>query len=210
MSALIECVPNFSEGRDPEVIRRISDALASVEGAKLLHVDPGKATNRTVMTLAGPPEAVVEVAFRGIKVAAELIDMRGHHGEHPRMGATDVCPLVPISGITMEETAAWSRKLAERVGTELGIPVYCYEAAQPDPARKNLAVIRAGEYEGFEQKMKDPAFANDPKARQRFFAERHPTWDKAFGLYPVARLDEAPVATLLAPWKQTGAATKVP
>src|SRR6478736_3870358 len=161
MSALIECVPNFSEGRDPEVIRRISDALASLEGAKLLHVDPGKATNRTVMTLAGSPEAVVEAACRGIKVAAELIDMRGHHGEHPRMGATDVCPLVPISGITMEETAAWSRKLAERVGTELGIPVYCYEAAQPDPARKNLAVIRAGEYEGFEQKMKDPAWKPD-------------------------------------------------
>jgi glutamate formiminotransferase/formiminotetrahydrofolate cyclodeaminase len=161
MSALIECVPNFSEGRDPEVIRRISDALASVEGAKLLHVDPGKATNRTVMTLAGAPEAVVEAAFRGIKVAAELIDMRGHHGEHPRMGATDVCPLVPISGITMEETAAWSRKLAERVGKELGIPVYCYEAAQPDPKRKNLAVIRAGEYEGFAEKMKDPAWKPD-------------------------------------------------
>ena len=161
MAPLIECVPNFSEGRDPEIIRRIADALASVEGAKLLHVDPGKATNRTVMTLAGPPEAVVEAAFRGIKVAAELIDMRQHHGEHPRMGATDVCPLVPISGITMEETARYARALGERVGKELGIPVYAYEAAQPDAARKNLAVIREGEYEGFAQKMKDPKWKPD-------------------------------------------------
>jgi len=161
MSALIECVPNFSEGRDPEVIRRIAARLESVEGAKLLHVDAGKATNRTVMTLAGAPEAVVEAAFRGIKEAAELIDMRHHTGEHPRMGATDVCPLVPISGITMEETARFARGLAERVGRELGIPVYLYEAAQPDPARKNLSVIRAGEYEGLEQKMKDPSWKPD-------------------------------------------------
>lgn len=161
MPALIECVPNFSEGRDPEIIRRISDALGSVEGARLLHVDPGKATNRTVMTIAGPPEAVVEAAFRAIKVAGELIDMRHHHGEHPRMGATDVCPLVPISGITMEETVRYARALGERVGRELGIPVYAYEAAQPDARRKNLAVIREGEYEGFERKMRDPAWRPD-------------------------------------------------
>ncbi len=161
MSALIECVPNFSEGRDPEVIRRIAARLGSVDGAKLLHVDPGKATNRTVMTLAGSPEAVVEAAFRGIAEAAELIDMRRHTGEHPRMGATDVCPLVPISGITMRETADLARALAERVGRELRIPVYAYEAAQPDPLRKNLAIIRAGEYEGLERKMKDPSWTPD-------------------------------------------------
>lgn len=161
MPALIECVPNFSEGRDPEVIRRITTAMETVEGAALLHVDPGKATNRTVVTIAGAPEAVVEAAFRGIAQAAELIDMRGHTGEHPRMGATDVCPLIPISGITMEETAAWARKLAERVGKELAIPVYLYEAAQSNPARKNLSVIRAGEYEGFAAKMTDPAWKPD-------------------------------------------------
>ena len=161
MSALIECVPNFSEGRDPEIIRRIADTLGSVEGAKLLHVDPGKATNRTVMTLAGPPEAVVEAAFRGIAVAAELIDMRGHKGEHPRMGATDVCPLVPISGITMAECAKYARALGQRVAGELGIPVYAYEAAQPDAARKNLAMIREGEYEGLAQKMQDPKWKPD-------------------------------------------------
>lgn len=161
MSALIECVPNFSEGRDPEIIRRISDALGSVDGAKLLHVDPGKATNRTVMTIAGTPDAVVEAAFRAIKVAGELIDMRHHHGEHPRMGATDVCPLVPISGISMEETARYARTLGERVGKELALPVYAYEAAQPDPARKNLALIREGEYEGLQAKMQDPAWKPD-------------------------------------------------
>lgn len=161
MPALIECVPNFSEGRDPEVIRRIAARLESVEGAALLHVDAGKATNRTVMTVAGSPEAVVEAAFRGIAEAAELVDMRHHTGEHPRMGATDVCPLVPIAGITMKETADLARKLAERVGRELRIPVYVYEAAQPDPRRKNLSVIRSGEYEGLEQKMKQPAWAPD-------------------------------------------------
>ena len=161
MPALIECVPNFSEGRDPEVIRRIAAHLESVEGAKLLHVDAGKATNRTVMTVAGTPEAVVEAAFRAIAEAAELIDMRGHTGEHPRMGATDVCPLVPISGISMRDTADWARKLAARVGHELKIPVYAYEAAQPDPARRNLAVIRAGEYEGLERKMREPAWTPD-------------------------------------------------
>lgn len=161
MTPLIECVPNFSEGRDPEVIRRITDRIAAVDGATLLHVDPGKATNRTVVTFAGHPDAVVEAAFRAIAQATELIDMRQHTGEHPRMGATDVCPLVPIAGITMEETAAYARRLAERVGRELGIPVYLYEAAQPDPARKNLAVIRAGEYEGLVRKLADPAWAPD-------------------------------------------------
>ena len=161
MPPLIECVPNFSEGRNLDVIRQITDQVESVEGATLLHVDPGKATNRTVVTFAGAPDAVVEAAFRAIAKAAELIDMRHHTGEHPRMGATDVCPLVPVSGITMEETAALARQLAERVGRELGIPVYLYEAAQPDPARKNLAVIRAGEYEGLARKMADPAWRPD-------------------------------------------------
>jgi glutamate formiminotransferase/formiminotetrahydrofolate cyclodeaminase len=166
MPPLIECVPNFSEGRDLEVVRQITARIESVEGATLLHVDPGQATNRTVVTFAGPPDAVVEAAFQAIARAAELIDMQHHRGEHPRMGATDVCPLVPISGITMEETAAFARKLAERVGRELGIPVYLYEAAQPDPARQNLAVIRAGEYEGLARKMTDPAWQPDfgPKA----------------------------------------------
>jgi glutamate formiminotransferase/formiminotetrahydrofolate cyclodeaminase len=167
MSALIECVPNFSEGRDPEVIRRITARIGSVDGATLLHVDPGKATNRTVVTIAGAPEAVVEAAFRAIAEAAELIDMRHHSGEHPRMGATDVCPLIPISGIGMEETAEYSRKLAERVGRELGIPVYLYEAAQPDAARKNLAVIRAGEYEGLARRMADPARASSTPGAAR-------------------------------------------
>jgi len=161
MPPLIECVPNFSEGRDLEVVRQITARIESVEGATLLHVDPGKATNRTVVTFAGAPDAVVEAAFRAIARAADLIDMQRHTGEHPRMGATDVCPLVPISGITMEETAAFARKLAERVGRELAIPVYLYEAAQPDPARQNLAVIRAGEYEGLARKMTDPAWQPD-------------------------------------------------
>ncbi|MBP2647134.1 MAG: ftcD [Gemmatimonadetes bacterium] len=161
MTALIECVPNFSEGRNPDIIRQITAAIETVDGATLLHVDPGKATNRTVVTLAGPPEAVVEAAFRAIAKATELIDMRHHTGEHPRMGATDVCPLVPVSGISMEETAAFARRLAERAGTELGIPVYLYEAAQPNPARRNLAVIRAGEYEGLAAKQADPAWTPD-------------------------------------------------
>lgn len=161
MPALLECVPNFSEGRDLDVIRQITARIESVEGATLLHLDPGKATNRTVVTFAGPPEAVVEAAFRAIAAAAELIDMRRHHGEHPRMGATDVCPLVPISGINMEETAELARRLGERVGRELGIPVYLYEAAQPDPARKDLSVIRAGEYEGLPRKLLDPAWKPD-------------------------------------------------
>ena len=161
MSALIECVPNFSEGRDLEVIRKITARIESVAGAALLHVDPGKATNRTVVTFAGAPDAVVEAAFRAIAAAAESIDMRRHTGEHPRMGATDVCPLVPISGISMAETAELARRLGERVGRELGIPVYLYENSQPDPARKNLSVIRSGEYEGLAKKLSDPAWKPD-------------------------------------------------
>jgi glutamate formiminotransferase/formiminotetrahydrofolate cyclodeaminase len=161
MPALIECVPNFSEGRDLEVIRQLTAAIESVEGAILLHFDPGRGTHRTVVTFAGSPEPVVEAAFRAIAKAAELIDMRHHSGEHPRMGATDVCPLVPISGISMEETAELARKLGARVGRELGIPVYLYEAAQPDAARKDLSVIRAGEYEALPRKLLDPAWKPD-------------------------------------------------
>ncbi len=161
MQPLIECVPNFSEGRRPDVIKQITDAIASVENVKLLDVDPGKATNRTVVTFVGPPDDVIEAAFRGIRKAAELIDMTKHQGEHPRMGATDVCPLIPISGISMEETVAFANQLAERVGRELQIPVYLYEAAARTPQRKNLAVIRAGEYEGFAQKIKQKDWKPD-------------------------------------------------
>jgi glutamate formiminotransferase/formiminotetrahydrofolate cyclodeaminase len=161
MSPIIECVPNFSEGQDTEIIRQITDRIESVAGVRLLNVDPGKATNRTVVTFVGAPEAVVEAAFLAIQKAGELIDMRVHRGEHPRMGATDVCPLIPIAGISMEETAVWARRLAERVGRELQIPVYLYEAAQPDKRRSNLSVIRAGEYEGFFKKIKLPEWAPD-------------------------------------------------
>ena len=161
MQQLIECVPNFSEGRDPSVIRQITDAIQSVEGVQLLNVDPGKATNRTVVTFVGEPEAVVEAAFRGIKKAAEVIDMARHSGEHPRMGATDVCPLVPIANISMSETAEWARKLAEKVGDPLSIPVYLYEAAASKPERHNLATIRAGEYEGLKEKLKNPDWQPD-------------------------------------------------
>ncbi len=154
-------MPNFSEGRDLNVIKQITDAIETVEGVKLLNVDPGKATNRTVVTIAGEPKTVIEAAFRGIKKASELIDMSRHKGEHPRMGATDVCPLVPISGISMEETAEYARVLGKRVGEELGIPVYLYEAAQTNPARKNLSVIRAGEYEGFFKKIAQPEWKPD-------------------------------------------------
>lgn len=153
---LIECVPNFSEGRDRAVIDAITDSIKSVENIILLDVDPGEATNRTVVTFVGEPEAVVEAAFRGIRRAAELIDMRGHHGAHPRMGATDVCPLIPVSGITLEECAELARGLARRVADELGIPTYCYEASAFRPERKNLAVCRAGEYEALPDKMGDP------------------------------------------------------
>ncbi len=158
---IIECVPNFSEGRDMGIIRQITDSIESVEGVKLLDVDPGKDTNRTVVTFVGNPEAVSEAAFRAVRKASELIDMSRHHGEHPRMGATDVCPLVPISGITMEETAEYARKLAKRIGDELSIPVYCYENAALEDKRKNLANCRAGEYEGLRKKLADPDWKPD-------------------------------------------------
>ncbi len=161
MPALIECVPNFSEGRDPDVIDQITRAIEAVDGVTLLDVDPGASTNRTVVTFVGEPEQVVEAAFAAIRTAAELIDMREHHGEHPRMGATDVCPLVPVSGITMEETVEYARELGRRVGEELGIPVYLYEAAATTPQRHNLANIRAGEYEGLPEKLRDPAWTPD-------------------------------------------------
>lgn len=161
MKQLIECVPNFSEGNDLNIIKQITDAIESVEGVQLLNVDPGKATNRTVVTLVGEPAPVVEAAFRGIKKAAELIDMSKHKGEHPRMGATDVCPLIPIAGISMEDTAVWAQQLAKRVSDELNIPTYLYEAAQKNEARKNLSVIRAGEYEGFFAKIKLPEWKPD-------------------------------------------------
>lgn len=153
MQQIIECVPNFSEGRDLELIRRITDAAAHVDGVALLDVDPGSATNRTVVTFAGEPEAVVEAAVRAARVAAELIDMRRHRGEHPRFGALDVCPLVPVSGITMDETVEWARKLAKRLGDEVGLTVFCYENAALSESRRNLATVRAGEYEGLEKKL---------------------------------------------------------
>ncbi len=154
MNQLIECVPNFSEGNDLSVIKQITNEIEKTEGVKLLNVDPGKATNRTVVTFVGTPQAVVAAAFNAIKKAGELIDMSKHKGEHPRMGATDVCPFIPISGITMEETARYAQQLAKRVGEELNIPVYLYENAQKNPARKNLSIIREGEYEGFAKKIK--------------------------------------------------------
>ncbi len=166
MKQIIECVPNFSEGRDMAVINAITAEIEKGGKVSLLDVDPGEATNRTVVTFVGEPEDVVEAAFRGIKKAAELIDMRQHHGAHPRMGATDVCPLIPVSGISLEECAALARKLAERVSTELGIPTYCYEAAAFTPERRNLAVCRAGEYEALPEKMnhegKGPDFGDRP------------------------------------------------
>src|SRR4051812_29226521 len=161
MTPIIECVPNFSEGRNPLIIQAITNEIESVEAVRLLNVDPGKATNRTVVTFVGPPEAVVEAAFLAIRKAGELIDMRQHSGEHPRMGATDVCPLIPIAGISMQETVGWAHKLAERVANELSLPVYLYEAAQKDEKRKNLSVIRSGEYEGFFDKIKKPEWKPD-------------------------------------------------
>lgn len=152
---LIECVPNFSEGRDMQIIKQITDAAESVEGVKLLDVDPGAATNRTVVTFVGEPEQVMEAAYRAVKKASELIDMRHHHGEHPRMGATDVCPLVPIANVTMEECVEYARALAKRIGEELGIPVFCYESAAFTPERRNLAVCRAGEYEGLAKRFEE-------------------------------------------------------
>src|SRR5882762_8432252 len=161
MQKLIECVPNFSEGRDPNVIRQITTAIESVDGVSLLDVDPGASTNRTVVTFVGSPEAAVEAAFRGIQKAAELIDMRKHKGAHPRMGATDVCPFVPVSDVSWEEAIACAQKLGKRVGEELKIPVYLYEKASKDKSRSNLSIIRAGEYEGFFEKIKEPQWKPD-------------------------------------------------
>lgn len=162
---IVECVPNFSEGRDREVIRQIASAIGQAGGVKVLDVDPGEATNRTVVTFVGSPEAVVEAAFQGVKRAAELIDMRRHKGAHPRMGATDVLPLIPISGVTLEECAALSRDLAKRIADELRIPTYCYEAAAFRPERKNLAVCRAGEHEALPEKLAHADSAPDFGAR---------------------------------------------
>ncbi len=158
---IIECVPNFSEGRDMIVIKQITDEIEAVDGIKLLDTDPGRDTNRTVVTFVGEPDKVVEAAFRGVRKAAELIDMSKHHGEHPRMGATDVCPLIPVSGITMEETAGYARRLAKRIGDELAIPVYCYEHAAFSENRRNLASCRSGEYEGLPRKLADPEWKPD-------------------------------------------------
>ncbi|MBN2560887.1 MAG: glutamate formimidoyltransferase [Phycisphaerae bacterium] len=153
---LIECVPNFSEGNDMSIVKQITDQIETVDGVKLLDVDPGKATNRTVVTFVGSPEEVVEAAVRAARKAAELIDMSKHHGEHPRFGATDVCPLVPVSNITMEETVQHARKLAKRLGEELGLTIYCYENAAFTEERRNLATVRSGEYEGLADKLKKP------------------------------------------------------
>jgi len=158
---IIECVPNISEGRRPGIIKDITNVVETVEGVKLLDVDPGAATNRTVITFVGEPQAVIDAAFLLIKKASELIDMSQHSGEHPRMGATDVCPLIPISGITMEETAEWAHKLGKRVGEELSIPGYFYENAARSEERKNLATVRAGEYEGLPKKLVDPNWKPD-------------------------------------------------
>lgn len=161
MNQLIECVPNFSEGVNLAIIKQITDEVESVDGVRLLNVDPGKATNRTVVTFVGEPDAVIQAAFLAIKKAGELIDMSKHKGEHPRMGATDVCPLIPIANISMEETAEYAEQLAKRVGEELGIPAYLYQHAQADKTRDNLSVIRAGEYEGFFKKIKEPKWKPD-------------------------------------------------
>src|SRR6059036_266145 len=161
MKELIECVPNFSEGRDHNVIRQITDAIESVDGISLLDVDPGASTNRTVVTFVGDPGAAVEAAFRGIKKAAELIDMHKHKGAHPRMGATDVCPFIPVSNVSWEEAIDCANRLGKRVGEELKIPVYLYEKAAKNESRSNLSVIRSGEYEGFFQKIKQPEWKPD-------------------------------------------------
>src|SRR5205809_4974725 len=161
MQKLIECVPNFSEGRDPNIIRPITDAIESVDGVSLLDVDPGASTNRTVVTFVGSPDAAVEAAFRGVKKAAELIDMRKHKGAHPRMGATDVCPFIPVSNVSWEEAIDCANRLGKRVGEELKIPVYLYERAAKEKSRSNLSVIRAGEYEGFFEKIRQPEWKPD-------------------------------------------------
>ncbi len=161
MKQLIECVPNFSEGRDMAIIKQITDEIEKVEGVKLLDVDPGAATNRTVVTIVGTPDKVLDAAFAAVKKAAEVIDMRNQKGEHPRFGATDVCPLVPVSNITMEETVEYARKLAKRIGEELEIPIYCYENAAFEEKRKNLANCRSGEYEGLKEKLSNPDWKPD-------------------------------------------------
>ena len=161
MKKIIECVPNISEGRDENVIREVSQIVETVDGVSLLDVDPGKATNRTVITFVGEPEPVIEAAFLLIQKASQMIDMSKHSGEHPRFGATDVCPLIPISGITMEETAKYAHKLGERVGAELGIPIYFYENAAKEEKRRNLATVRAGQYEGLPKKLADPQWKPD-------------------------------------------------
>jgi len=158
---IIECVPNFSEGRNMAVIKQITDIIEGVDGVKLLDMDPGKDTNRTVVTFVGSPESVSEAAFKAVKMASELIDMTKHHGAHPRMGATDVCPFIPVAGVSMEETIAVARQVAERIGNELSIPVYCYEYAATRPERKNLANCRSGEYEGLRKKLADPEWKPD-------------------------------------------------
>ena len=161
MKQLIECVPNFSEGCNMAIIKQITDRIESVDGVRLLDVDPGKATNRTVVTFVGTPDEVIEAAFQAVKKASEIIDMRTHKGEHPRFGATDVCPLIPIAGITMDEVVVYARKLAERIGIELQIPVYCYENAAFTAERRNLASNRSGEYEGLPKKLNDPHWKPD-------------------------------------------------
>lgn len=161
MKQLIECVPNFSEGHDMQIIKQITDQIESVEGVRLLDVDPGKATNRTVVTFVGEPKQVIEAAYLAIKKAGELIDMRQHSGEHARMGATDVCPLIPVANISMDETVAYAKELGKRVGETLGIPVYLYENAASKIDRRNLATVRAGEYEGLSNKLNDPNWNPD-------------------------------------------------
>lgn len=161
MDQLIECVPNFSEGKDTFVIRKITDAIENVKGIKLLHVDSGKSANRTVITFVGSPDVVVEAAFQGIKEASLLIDMSIHKGEHPRVGATDVCPLIPVANISMDETVEYAHKLAKRVGEELNIPVYCYEYAAKHEIRRSLSSCRSGQYEGLQQKLDNPNWKPD-------------------------------------------------
>ncbi len=161
MEKIVECVPNFSEGRDMGIIKAITDEIEKVPEVYLLDVDPGKETNRTVVTFVGSPEGVKAAAFNAIKKASELIDMRRHKGAHPRMGATDVCPFVPVKGVTMEDCVKIARELGEKVANELNIPVYLYEEAATRPERKNLANIREGEYEGLPEKLKDPNWYPD-------------------------------------------------
>ncbi|HRY99569.1 MAG TPA: glutamate formimidoyltransferase, partial [Bacteroidales bacterium] len=161
MKQIIECVPNFSEGKDMGIIRQITEVIEAVDGVKLLNVDPGAATNRTVVTFVGEPGPVKEAAFRAVKKASELIDMRRHKGEHPRFGATDVCPLVPVANISMDEVVEHARELGRRIGEELGITVYCYENAAFSPERRNLANCRSGEYEGLPRKLSDPQWKPD-------------------------------------------------